>query len=47
MTRSQEAGYKMADALIEWVHLMYQHNTALHVIKALIERVSERIEEFK
>ena len=44
--RAKEAGYKMADALVEWVHLMYQRDTAKRVLNALIERLSERIEEF-
>ena len=36
----------MADAVIEWAHLMYQKDTAKRVLNALIERLSERIREF-
>jgi len=46
MTRKEKAGYKMADALIEWAHMMYNHKTAQGVISAVIERLSKRLDEY-
>ena len=46
-SRSRKAGLEMADALIEWVHLMYQKDTAKRILTALIKRLSERVEEFE
>ena len=46
-TRRVLAGKRMADALIEWIHMMYQKQTACGVLKALIERLRERQGEFK
>ena len=46
MTRGEKAGVKMADALVEWVHMMYQKATARRVLCALIERLSRRMGEF-
>lgn len=36
----------MADALIEWAHMMYNHKTAQGVISACIERLSRRLDEY-
>lgn len=46
-TRRTLAGKQMADSLIEWIHMMYQKQTARGVLKALIERLRERQGEFK
>lgn len=47
MTRREKAGRQMADALIEWIHMMYQKETARGVLTALIKRLEERRGEFK
>jgi len=47
MTRRQKAGERMADALIEFIHMMYQKQTARGVLAALIKRLQERVSEFK
>jgi len=36
----------MADALIEWCHMMYNHKTAQGVISAVIERLNKRVTEY-
>ena len=36
VTRAGRAGYNMADAIIESVHLMYQNNTALAYLREMI-----------
>jgi len=46
-SKGKEAGRQMADSLINWAHLFYNAHTAKRVIKAAIERLQERIEEFK
>lgn len=46
MTRKKAAGEKMADSLIEWAHMMYNHKTAQGIIKAVIDRLSERFNEY-
>ena len=45
-TRRQKAGIQMADALIEFIHMMYQKETATGVLTSLIERLQERKKEF-
>ncbi len=45
-TRRQKAGIQMADALIEFIHMMYQKGTANGVLTSLIERLQERKKEF-
>jgi hypothetical protein len=45
--RAEEAGKAMADYLIEFIHLMYQRNTAMRVFISLIHRLQDRIPEFK
>lgn len=47
MTRREKAGCQMADALIEWIHMMYNRPTARGVLKALINRLEKRKDEFK
>ncbi len=47
MTRGSKAGQKMADALIEFLHLMYQKQTAKRVLFMLIDRLKERKGEFE
>jgi hypothetical protein len=47
MTRKEAAGIQMADALIEFIHMMYQKNTAQGVLSALIKRLKERQKEFE
>jgi len=45
-TRRTSAGIQMADSLIEFVHLMYQKQTAKGVLISLISRLQERKSEF-
>jgi len=47
MTRGFKAGQKMADALIEFLHLMYQKQTAQRILSALINRLKDKKEEFE
>jgi len=37
--KANEAGVKMADSMISFCHLMYQKDTAMRVLKALILRL--------
>lgn len=46
MTRRQQAGNQMADALIEWCHMMYNHQTAKGVINSVIQRLEKRVNEY-
>lgn len=46
MTRREKAGIQMADALIEFIHMMYNVNTAQGVLSALINRLQKRYLEF-
>jgi len=36
----------MADALIEWLHMMYQRKTVRAILRHLILRLAERRKEF-
>jgi len=45
--RARTAGTGMADAIIEFVHLMYQKGTANRVLSALIAQLEKRKEEFE
>lgn len=45
-TRAGKAGKKLADAILEMVHLMYQKNTARNFLRGLIRRLSSRLREF-
>jgi len=47
MTRGELAGREMADALVEFIHLMYQKQTAHRVMAGLIDRLSCRLKEFE
>ena len=47
MTRKHKAGIQMADALIEFFHMMYQKDTASGILDVLIKRLQERYPEFK
>lgn len=47
MTRRQKTGIQMADALIEFIHMMYNKNTAIGVLNALIIRLEIRRIEFQ
>lgn len=46
MGRAETAGVRMADAIVEFVHLMYQKQTALRVLIALESRIKERMGDF-
>ena len=45
-TRGQKAGRKMAQANLEWLHLMYNQQTAKRVLAALIKRLQQGQKEF-
>lgn len=45
--KAQNAGFDMAEAIIEFCHLMYQKDTATRVICAVRNRLNERSEEFE
>ncbi len=47
MKRKEKAGVMMADALIEFIHMMYNKSTARGVLNFLIMRLQERYSEFK
>ena len=47
LTRREKAGIQMADALIEFIHMMYQKDTAKSVLESLIKRLQERCCEFE
>jgi hypothetical protein len=44
--RAENAGKTMADAIIEFIHLMYQRTTARRVLKGLIIQLQNRYSEF-
>jgi len=44
--RAQTAGIEMANAIISFVHLMYQKGTANRVLSALIKQLEKRKGEF-
>lgn len=45
-TRKEKAGKKMAEALLEWAHMMYNYRTARGVIQSLIFYLQEGLKEF-
>lgn len=47
ITKGARTGRDMADALIGFIHLMYQKDTACRVIDALIARIKKRRKEFE
>jgi len=44
--KARQAGFDMADAIIDFCHLMYQKDTAQRVIEALCDRIRKRFPEF-
>ena len=46
MTRGETAGIQMANSLIEFIHMMYQKNTAKRVLLAMIKQLEVRKYEF-
>ena len=46
-TRGVIAGENHADSLIEFIHMMYNKNTSLRVLDALINRLCKRRREFE
>jgi len=44
--KAKNAGVKMADAIISFVHLMYQKETARRVLSSLIAELEKRRCEF-
>jgi len=47
MNRGKKTGIMMADALIEWLHIMYNKVTAYRILNALIERLNDRKKDFE
>jgi hypothetical protein len=46
LVRKEKAGIMMADSLIEWAHMMYNHNTAKGVITSVIKQLQKRLGEY-
>ncbi len=46
LSRGQSAGRAMADALVEFIHLMYQKKTAKRVLTHMIAWLQFRAKEF-
>ena len=46
-TRGVKAGIHMADSLLEWAHLMYNHKTARRVIKAMIMHLKDNVDNYQ
>lgn len=46
MLRSKQAGNRIADALIEFLHLMDNKKTAMRVLNGIINTLIERKKEF-
>ncbi len=47
MTRGERVGQTMAKAIIEFLHLMYQKDTATRVLCALIKELENHKKEFE
>ena len=45
--RGEKAGIAMAEALLEFCHMMYNVNTSKRVIKAMINHLNKNLKEFK
>ena len=45
MTRGQAAGVKMAETLLEWLHMMYNYKTAIRVLTACVDRLQKAIND--
>lgn len=46
-TRGARAGTAMGRVLVEWLNLMYNKNTALRVLRALINELSRGCKRFE
>ena len=46
-SRGVKAGERMADALLEWAHMMYNQATARRVLTALISRLRKTMDVFE
>lgn len=46
-SRGKNAGVKMARAIVEFIHLMYQKNTALRVLDGLIGELTKQRRGFE
>ena len=47
MTRSEKAGKQMAENLIEWLHLMYQRDTQIRILDALVKKLTNQLTTWK
>lgn len=47
MARGEKAGKQMAEILIEWLHLMYQRDTQIRVLEALIKKLTDQLQTWK
>lgn len=43
VTRAEQAGRLMGRALVAWVHLFYQDNTALNLFKGLLKPLQKEL----
>lgn len=46
MNKGEQAGYSMAEAIVRFLHLMYQKDTALRVLNALIKELENHKKSF-
>ncbi len=46
-TRGEKAGEGMADTIIEWLHLMYQYDTQIRVLTALLDKLQKHLKSLK
>lgn len=42
--RGTRAGERMATAIVEWLHLFYQYDTQIRVLRALIDKLKKHLD---
>ncbi len=47
LTRREKAGKMMADALLEFLHMMYNKQTAKAVLQSIITHLQKQLAEFE
>ena len=46
MNKGEQAGHSMAKSIVRFLHLMYQKDTALRVLRALIKELEKQKKSF-
>lgn len=46
-TRREKAGKMMADAICEFLHMMYNQSTARAVLRSIVAHLQKRLSEFE